>query len=171
MNISYDATVDALYIKLIPGHHEVDTLEVDEDIALNFDGLKRLVGVEILDASKRTDLRYLLPAEVAGVRNGTASYDVNSDSALDGGSWDTLRRELIRRKKAGIPVRTLKKHAVNWVEEVGQNYVVVRRDRSGNKCTISRVEFEDGSEELLLKGFKWSITLTLRDIASGSSRG
>jgi uncharacterized protein YuzE len=168
MNIAYDVKADALYLTLIPGEHELSTTNIDEDIALDFDQFERLVGVEILGASKRTDLRYLLPAEVAGVRDGIASYEVGSAPDLDQGSWDTLRRELVRRKKARIPVRTLKKHAINWVDEVEQDHVVVRRDRSGNRCTISRFEFQEGTEELLLKGFKWSITLALRDIASGS---
>ncbi|MDA1347774.1 MAG: DUF2283 domain-containing protein [Chloroflexi bacterium] len=64
MNIAYDAEVDALYLKLSPGRHEVSTTSIDEDIALDFDELDRLVGIEVLDASKRVDLGYLLPAEV-----------------------------------------------------------------------------------------------------------
>lgn len=44
---------------------EPDTHEVDHDIYLDFDARKRLVGIEVLDASKRLDLKYLLPqAEV-----------------------------------------------------------------------------------------------------------
>jgi uncharacterized protein YuzE len=58
-------------------------MTIYEDIALDFDQFERLVGVEILGASKRTDLQYLLPAEVAGVRDGIASYEVGSDPDLD----------------------------------------------------------------------------------------
>ena len=65
MNISYDVKVDALYIKLIPGDQRVQCRNVDDDIALNFDDLDRLVGIEVLDASKRLDLPSLFPIEVA----------------------------------------------------------------------------------------------------------
>jgi uncharacterized protein YuzE len=65
MKIYYDDNVDAIYIKLVPGKRQVTTRVVDDDIALNLDAKKRLVGIEVLDASKRLDLKYLLPqAEV-----------------------------------------------------------------------------------------------------------
>ena len=56
MEISYDPKVDAIYIKLIRGKHQVITHNVDEDIALNLDVAGRMVGIEVLDASKRLDL-------------------------------------------------------------------------------------------------------------------
>ena len=61
MEISYDPRVDAVYIKLISGKHQVITHNVDDDVALDFDAQERLVGIEVLDASKRLDLNYLLP--------------------------------------------------------------------------------------------------------------
>ena len=65
MKIYYDEKVDAIYIKLIPGKRQVTTRNVDDDIALNLDAKKRLVGIEVLDVSKRLDLKHLLPhAEV-----------------------------------------------------------------------------------------------------------
>ncbi len=66
MKLSYDASVDALYIKLNEGIHQVETKHVDEDIALDFDEEDRLVGIEVLDASKRLDLGALLPIAVKG---------------------------------------------------------------------------------------------------------
>ena len=51
MNISYDVKVDALYIKFIPGRHQVQTRNIDSDIALDFDEADRLIGIEVLDAS------------------------------------------------------------------------------------------------------------------------
>ncbi len=67
MEISYDPKADAVYIKLIPGKHQVISHSVNEDIALNFDARERLVGIEVLAASERLDMASLLPqAEILG---------------------------------------------------------------------------------------------------------
>jgi uncharacterized protein YuzE len=50
MKISYDKEVDALYIRLLDGAHEVRTLRLTDDVALNIGSGEQLVGIEILDA-------------------------------------------------------------------------------------------------------------------------
>ena len=50
MRISYDKEVDALYIKLIDGTHQVHTIRLNDDIALDFIEGEKLAGIEILDA-------------------------------------------------------------------------------------------------------------------------
>ena len=52
MKISYDGEVDALYIRLLEGEHEVHTLRLTDEVALNIGRGEQLVGVEILDAKK-----------------------------------------------------------------------------------------------------------------------
>ena len=52
MKISYDAEIDAVYIRLIEGHQECRTLRLNEDVALNIGADERLVGIEILDAKE-----------------------------------------------------------------------------------------------------------------------
>jgi uncharacterized protein YuzE len=52
MKISYDEDVDAMYISLIDGDHEVRTVRLNEDVALDLDEQERLVGIEILDAKR-----------------------------------------------------------------------------------------------------------------------
>jgi uncharacterized protein YuzE len=52
MKISYDAEVDALYIRLIEGEYECRTLRLNEEIALNIGPDEVLVGIEILDARR-----------------------------------------------------------------------------------------------------------------------
>ncbi len=52
MKISYDAEVDALYIRLLEGDYECRTLRLNEEIALNIGPDEVLVGVEILDAKQ-----------------------------------------------------------------------------------------------------------------------
>ena len=61
LRITYDAQADAVYIYLTERIKEPETREVDDDIILDFDAQERLVGIEVLDASKRLDLNYLLP--------------------------------------------------------------------------------------------------------------
>ena len=55
MKISYDSLVDELYIEFIPGHNELETRQIDEDINLDFDSSDCLVGIEVLDASRQVD--------------------------------------------------------------------------------------------------------------------
>jgi len=51
VRITYDREADALYIAFGEGPATVE--EVAEGIALDWDGEGRLLGIEILDASKR----------------------------------------------------------------------------------------------------------------------
>ena len=52
MKISYDAEIDALYIRLIEGKQECRTVRLNEEIALNIGEGEKLVGIEILDAKE-----------------------------------------------------------------------------------------------------------------------
>ena len=52
MKITYDAEIDALYIRLIEGKYECRTLRLSEEIALNIGPEEKLVGIEILDAKE-----------------------------------------------------------------------------------------------------------------------
>ncbi|MCH8063298.1 MAG: DUF2283 domain-containing protein [Chloroflexi bacterium] len=160
VRISYDARVDALYIKLIPGKSRVVTTTVDSDINLDFDERDRLVGIEVLEASKRLDLPHLFPVEWEGDYGGQ-----KLPSTAEKDAWDKLRSELVRRKQEDIPVETLVKHCKNWVEDVSEDFVIVRRDEGG-ECKITRDEFENGTEEMLETKRKWAITRALRELAS-----
>jgi uncharacterized protein YuzE len=52
MKIEYDTKVDALYIR-IQEKEVVRTQEVSDGVNLDFDGEGRLIGLEVLGASKR----------------------------------------------------------------------------------------------------------------------
>jgi len=54
MKISYDKEVDALYIRLVEGAQQCNTVHLSDGISLNFGEGERLVGIEILDASDAT---------------------------------------------------------------------------------------------------------------------
>ena len=69
MTISYDKQADALYIRLLEGQHECRAIQLSSDIALDFASNERLVGIEVLGASRlfenpespSIDLRALIP--------------------------------------------------------------------------------------------------------------
>src|SRR2546423_5387588 len=52
MKITYDPEVDAMYIYLVEGKQECRTVQLNDDINLDFGDHERLVGIEILDASR-----------------------------------------------------------------------------------------------------------------------
>jgi uncharacterized protein YuzE len=52
MKISYDKEVDAMYIRLLEGKYECRVVRLTDDIALDFAAGERLVGIEILGASR-----------------------------------------------------------------------------------------------------------------------
>ncbi len=59
MKVFYDNEVDALYLKL--GDETPDgVIEIAEGVSLDTTSNNRIVGIEILDASKRIDLKTIL---------------------------------------------------------------------------------------------------------------
>ena len=61
MNILYNDKVDLLYIRLDERKQEVVNKRISEDIVLDIGKDERLIGIEILDASKHVNLEMLLP--------------------------------------------------------------------------------------------------------------
>ena len=61
MNILYNDKIDLLYIRLDERKQEVVNKRISEDIVLDIGKDERLIGIEILDASKRVNLKNLLP--------------------------------------------------------------------------------------------------------------
>ena len=52
MKISYDAEIDALYIRFVEGKQECRTVRLNEEVALNIGPGETLVGIEVLDAKE-----------------------------------------------------------------------------------------------------------------------
>ena len=52
MKITYDAQVDALYIRFLDGPMQVTTQRLSEDVAVNYAPDGRIVGIEVLDVSE-----------------------------------------------------------------------------------------------------------------------
>ena len=61
MQILYDVKTDLLYLRLDDRKQQVINKRLSEDIVLDLGEDNRIVGIEILDASKHLNLERLLP--------------------------------------------------------------------------------------------------------------
>ena len=61
MNILYNDKTDLLYIRLDDRKQDVVNRRISEDIVLDIGETDRIIGIEILDASKHVALERLLP--------------------------------------------------------------------------------------------------------------
>jgi uncharacterized protein YuzE len=59
LKIEYDKEVDALYIQLREASID-DNIDIEEGVTVDLDEKKHIVGIEILDASKRLSLKDLV---------------------------------------------------------------------------------------------------------------
>lgn len=63
MKVSYDADVDAVYLELLKSEPQ-GVIEVAEGINIDVTADGRIVGIELLDASKKVSLGSLLTYEL-----------------------------------------------------------------------------------------------------------
>ena len=63
MQIHYDSKTDLLYLRLESEKQEVVNKRVTEDIVLDIGKDDKIVGIEIMDASKHINLEKLIPVE------------------------------------------------------------------------------------------------------------
>lgn len=66
MKIEYDPNADAMYIRLLAGQ-VVDSDEVRPGVVLDFDAEGRVLGIEMLGVSQRTDKPREMALELIGV--------------------------------------------------------------------------------------------------------
>lgn len=59
MRIEYDKEADALYIQLREANVD-DNIDIEDGVTVDLDGKKHIVGIEILDASKKLSLKDLI---------------------------------------------------------------------------------------------------------------
>ena len=63
MRVRYDKEVDAIYIKL--GNQKPDgVIEISEGVNLDTTAENKIVGIEILDASKKMNIKTILSYEL-----------------------------------------------------------------------------------------------------------
>jgi uncharacterized protein YuzE len=74
MQILYDGKTDLLYMRLDERRQPVVNKRLSEDIVLDIGEYDKIIGIEILDASKHLSLEKLLPLqyEVSSLRNDHA---------------------------------------------------------------------------------------------------
>ncbi len=63
MNVVYNDKTDLLYIRLDDRKQDVINKRVSEDVVLDVGENDRIIGIEILDASKHVSLDRLLPVK------------------------------------------------------------------------------------------------------------
>jgi len=61
MNVLYNDRMDLLYLRLDDTKQEIVNRRVSDDIVLDIGEGDRIIGIEILDASKHVTLEKLLP--------------------------------------------------------------------------------------------------------------
>ena len=61
MRISYDDKTDLLYIRLDERKQQLENVRATDDVVLDIGESGKIVGIEILDASRHVSLGSLLP--------------------------------------------------------------------------------------------------------------
>lgn len=130
------------------------TTQVGEALA-KLEGVKSVHTVtgpyDIIAAVEVTDLSHLgsLMGEIhaiSGIERTTTCVAVTLGKKVKSAQpWKTLKVELLKRQVAKEPIRTLVQGAVNWIEEVGEDYVVVRSERTGRRRRITKTMIESPS--------------------------
>ena len=71
MQILYNSKTDLLYLRLDDRQQQVTNSRLSDEIVLDLGEDDRIVGIEILDASKHLNLRHLLPVQYEVWREAT----------------------------------------------------------------------------------------------------
>ena len=68
MKIEFDRKADLLYVRFDPRSQELTNRRVSQDIVLDVGPGEKIVGIEIMNASKKVDLAQLQPVnfEIVG---------------------------------------------------------------------------------------------------------
>lgn len=63
MNIFYNDKIDLLYIRFDDNKQDVINKRISENIVVDMGKNEKVIGIEILDASKHVNLKQLLPVK------------------------------------------------------------------------------------------------------------
>jgi len=63
MQIIYNPKSDTLYIRLDESKQDVINQRVSDDVVLDMGANEKIVGIEIMDASRRMNLKNIFPVE------------------------------------------------------------------------------------------------------------
>jgi uncharacterized protein YuzE len=67
VKVEYDQKTDLLYLRLDPRSQDVINRKVADDIVLDIGQGDKIVGIEIMNASRKLDLQQLLPVRFENV--------------------------------------------------------------------------------------------------------
>lgn len=67
MQVTYNSITDLLYIRMDTETHQVTNKRISEEIVLDLGPDGKIVGIEILDASKLVNLSSVLPISIEQV--------------------------------------------------------------------------------------------------------
>jgi len=67
MTIHYDSKTDLLYLRIESSAQEVINKRVTDEIVLDIGENEKIIGIEIMDASKHINLEKLMPIEYSKV--------------------------------------------------------------------------------------------------------
>ena len=131
MKITYDPWADAVSFHIGgPGKGIVDYADVDEDTIVHFDSQKRIVELEILAASQRLDLDFLLP-EVTLL--GEEEYK----------TWRKLQVALWRHKQTGQPIMAGVDEKAYLVSKIENHSVTLLAEPSSAIVTIYEQDLDN----------------------------
>ena len=80
MNIFYNDKTDLLYIRLDDKKQDVINRRVSEDIVLDIGENEKVIGIEIIDASKHVNLETLLPIKYEVSKRTAQVYWLQADN-------------------------------------------------------------------------------------------
>ena len=131
MKITYDPWADAVSFHIGgPGKNIVDYADVDGDTIVHFDGDNRIVQLEVLAASQRLNLDFLLP-EITIL--GDEGYQ----------TWRKLQVALWRYKQTGQPIVAGAKEKTYWISKVGNRAVTLIPESSSTPVTIYEEDLDN----------------------------
>lgn len=61
MDIHYNNKTDLLYMRLDDSKHEITNKRISDEVVLDIDDEGKIIGIEIMDASKNINLKNILP--------------------------------------------------------------------------------------------------------------
>ena len=131
MKITYDPWADAVYFYISGSEKEiVDFADVDGDTFIHYDPDNRIVALEVLAASQRINLDFLLP-EITLL--GDAGYK----------TWRKLQVALWRFKQKGHPIMAGDKGKKYWISKVENHAVTLIPESSSTPVKISEEDLDN----------------------------
>lgn len=158
MRITYDPWADAVSFHIGgPGKGIVNYTDVDGDTIVHFDEDNRIVELEVLAASQRLDLDFLLP-EITLL--GDEGYQ----------TWRKLQVTLWRYKQSGQPIVAGAKEKTYWISKIENHAVTLIAESSSAQVTISEQDLDNSDIVAHTKVARGEIVEALWELGQYHSR-